>query len=385
MDNTTGSVGADRSKGRRYEEVSQCSICREPYDTGDEPEIPLTLPCGHTFGSMCISNWLHVPGRVNSCPACRKQLFNFMGNSDDRPVADFIPPMRNEERNQIARETDRVTETESLDGDYTFPPEDWVPIPDCIWTDLDGMISDAWRAEYVTTPNVPWQRLMATVYESLSDKFGAEIQLAREQDRLATRSLDLQRLLSGKRGTFAPHFNGLLESELADAIRAGAMHTSKLTVSVDERLQLTSWLSDESTVDWIHTEDGYHELFKAGVRALPQLWSNLCAVRETMERCPWDMIEGIDVEALFQADLSTDTTDEAPVLPRRVVFTPSDPVSNHGGIERVFHAAHESVFAVAAHRRSRESNSRAPGLIPELTNGRIDSSEPTSPRSNLEN
>lgn len=52
-----------------------CSICCQPYDSGEESEIPFKLPCGHEFGGICISNWLHVKGRRNGCPLCRQQFF----------------------------------------------------------------------------------------------------------------------------------------------------------------------------------------------------------------------------------------------------------------------------------------------------------------------
>ena len=42
-----------------------CCICNEAYNTGDEPECPIKVECGHVFGSVCIGRWLHVPGREN--------------------------------------------------------------------------------------------------------------------------------------------------------------------------------------------------------------------------------------------------------------------------------------------------------------------------------
>ena len=47
-----------------------CAICHETYTS----EAAVRLPCGHEFGSDCISTWLSPEqGRV-TCPLCRHQL-----------------------------------------------------------------------------------------------------------------------------------------------------------------------------------------------------------------------------------------------------------------------------------------------------------------------
>ncbi|MDI1492558.1 MAG: hypothetical protein OHK93_003772 [Ramalina farinacea] len=62
-----------------------CNICQESYNQGTQPEIPLTLPCGHAFGSVCIAQWLHVRKRDHGCPICRNMPFGTPPppNSDD--------------------------------------------------------------------------------------------------------------------------------------------------------------------------------------------------------------------------------------------------------------------------------------------------------------
>lgn len=55
---------------------TRCVICQEEFNVGTKPEIPIALPgCGHVFGSVCISQWLHTPERNHSCPLCRRKLF----------------------------------------------------------------------------------------------------------------------------------------------------------------------------------------------------------------------------------------------------------------------------------------------------------------------
>ena len=82
MSATIPSVSATAAKAFDSED-SRCSICQEEFDTGDEPEIPLTLSCGHVLGSMCLSRWLHVPDRKHGCPICRKTLFRAREELDD--------------------------------------------------------------------------------------------------------------------------------------------------------------------------------------------------------------------------------------------------------------------------------------------------------------
>lgn len=49
-----------------------CNICMEPFDSTEEPESPVKLPCGHVMGRNCIVKWL---ASSNSCPLCRRVLF----------------------------------------------------------------------------------------------------------------------------------------------------------------------------------------------------------------------------------------------------------------------------------------------------------------------
>ncbi|KAJ8113206.1 hypothetical protein OPT61_g4608 [Boeremia exigua] len=69
--------------GDLNEETSPaCDICAKDYSAthvqpSEEEEVALKLPCGHTFGEFCISQWFDTckthKNKV-TCPMCRKQL-----------------------------------------------------------------------------------------------------------------------------------------------------------------------------------------------------------------------------------------------------------------------------------------------------------------------
>ena len=57
-----------------------CAICLQPYREGEFQEIPLQLPCGHTFGKDCLLSWLWDIGNdgahVACCPICRRECIS---------------------------------------------------------------------------------------------------------------------------------------------------------------------------------------------------------------------------------------------------------------------------------------------------------------------
>ncbi len=65
----------DLEKGDR-----SCAICLQPYREGDSQEIPVQLPCGHTFGKDCLLSWLSDIGddgaHIACCPMCRKECIS---------------------------------------------------------------------------------------------------------------------------------------------------------------------------------------------------------------------------------------------------------------------------------------------------------------------
>jgi hypothetical protein len=59
-----------------------CDICAKDYSATsvqptEEEEVAVQLPCGHTFGEFCISQWFDTckthKNKV-TCPMCRKVL-----------------------------------------------------------------------------------------------------------------------------------------------------------------------------------------------------------------------------------------------------------------------------------------------------------------------
>ena len=69
------------------EDSRTCAICREPYNTNQNPEQACKVGhCGHVFGRTCLSTWVTPAGsRPNkTCPLCRAVLFGA-----DTPNPDF--------------------------------------------------------------------------------------------------------------------------------------------------------------------------------------------------------------------------------------------------------------------------------------------------------
>ena len=78
-----------------------CSICMNRFRSREDPEPPVRLPCGHVMGRKCISRWLESE---NSCPLCRRVLFEQGNPLQGVPVAevlDFLTQHR-EIRTQMA-------------------------------------------------------------------------------------------------------------------------------------------------------------------------------------------------------------------------------------------------------------------------------------------
>lgn len=91
-----------------------CNICQEEYNQGSQPEIPLTLPCGHAFGSVCIAQWLHVQNRNHGCPICRNMPFGIMLGGEDLEDGEIAP-----EEEEEGDGDDAMSETS--DSDETVP------------------------------------------------------------------------------------------------------------------------------------------------------------------------------------------------------------------------------------------------------------------------
>src|SRR5215469_18949315 len=62
----------------------QCAVCQDGFDRKDLTRGPVTIPCGHTFHTVCLA-FLFVPVGVTDynedyangrCPLCRAHLFH---------------------------------------------------------------------------------------------------------------------------------------------------------------------------------------------------------------------------------------------------------------------------------------------------------------------
>jgi len=71
------------------QEDCRCTICNEILSetrVDDTVETPSILPCGHVFGDMCITRWLHDSTHQN-CPICRRRMTYRTCGHTVRPLA----------------------------------------------------------------------------------------------------------------------------------------------------------------------------------------------------------------------------------------------------------------------------------------------------------
>ena len=56
---------------------THCGICREAYFTDPESDLPAMTPCGHFFGSRCLSEYLcgWMRDDAVNCPTCRARIW----------------------------------------------------------------------------------------------------------------------------------------------------------------------------------------------------------------------------------------------------------------------------------------------------------------------
>lgn len=59
------------------DEETSCYLCSDTYLSGDSPEFPIALSCGHKAGSNCVMKWLSPLSNSghNSCPQVSSFLF----------------------------------------------------------------------------------------------------------------------------------------------------------------------------------------------------------------------------------------------------------------------------------------------------------------------
>ncbi|KAK5013012.1 hypothetical protein BJ546DRAFT_638771 [Cryomyces antarcticus] len=57
------------------DEDRTCAICHEGYTADVGGCLPVKLPCSHIIGNSCLRAWLAPTSGHNSCPLCRKKLF----------------------------------------------------------------------------------------------------------------------------------------------------------------------------------------------------------------------------------------------------------------------------------------------------------------------
>ncbi|CAF0873520.1 unnamed protein product [Brachionus calyciflorus] len=69
---------------QNYEDLVNCSICYEPFDSVNQLKLPKILPCQHTYCVQCIKNLLHISqdNKKFCCPQCQYKVENLLDPTD---------------------------------------------------------------------------------------------------------------------------------------------------------------------------------------------------------------------------------------------------------------------------------------------------------------
>lgn len=98
------------------EDHKNCSICMEQYTDDVKAEYPVSLRCGHVFGSLCIKSWVSS-SQVSqpTCPICRATLTP----SSDIQRWEHLATIMQQQPYISLHQTPRRRITSSLEGDVS--------------------------------------------------------------------------------------------------------------------------------------------------------------------------------------------------------------------------------------------------------------------------
>lgn len=90
------------------EGYQDCPICQESYESNEDSEVPVRLPCQHIFGRTCISKWLSE----NTCPLCRATIYRANVGNVLVPLGDAREPTPSvlQHIDQIEQESSTILE-----------------------------------------------------------------------------------------------------------------------------------------------------------------------------------------------------------------------------------------------------------------------------------
>ena len=105
-----------------------CGICREPYNTDEDPEQACKVGhCGHVLGRTCLSKWVTPAGSRpnNTCPLCRAVLFE----ADPPDLSDAFD----------VNDIDRVFLLDATTTGQDFNDGDWLDEDEELLSDLPAV------------------------------------------------------------------------------------------------------------------------------------------------------------------------------------------------------------------------------------------------------
>ena len=54
--------------------TDDCFMCGKPYKLPGNKDVPMSLPCGHVIGSVCVLAWLLKEESNMDCPRCKERI-----------------------------------------------------------------------------------------------------------------------------------------------------------------------------------------------------------------------------------------------------------------------------------------------------------------------
>ncbi|KAG8530565.1 uncharacterized protein KY384_005068 [Bacidia gigantensis] len=257
-----------------------CHICHEQFD--EEPvEAPLTLHCGHTFGSVCITNWLNKANEPG-CPLCRVDAWQAKPRQKDKDIEDaalygLVEGQTIEGLQELAQALVyyklKKLDVSKLKNGRELKQQQ---LYDCVSWSINYYVVNAWLDDKYSPEGDMYQRLGYQLIETFEAEYTTRLQS--------------------------------IEKELIEAIRLGLAKAPRLNVPMSQRMAAADRLLAPGLIVGHPSED-----VRVGDRYARSMVPRLMAFLSRVREWPSDPVNfpvwRPDVEAALEADLRDQTMD----------------------------------------------------------------------------